>query len=422
MVIYSQPLQTRFLDFLSRYVPEGTAQRLADPISEYLIFTLVAQALVLPLLAYHFGNFSPLFLLANPLILPPQPLVMILGGIALLGSLLNPVLGKALAYLAWPFAAYTNRMVTWLATLPAGNLSISTFSFLWVVLYYLLFFTLTLAKDRKAIFKQFLKPTTLLLTLGCIAFIVWSLTLSAPDGHLMLTLLPDTNSPVLLIETPEGRIVLINGSVRSSTLNQALGQFLPFGHRQIDVLVIPSCRRDDVIGLGGLPGRVEIKQALWICDPETIQTTRQLYLLLEENDIQQDMFEKDAWLDLGNGAKLTMLAVDTNASYLTLEWKNFSALLAFGKPETHTPEIQIPLNLLVLPGNSKADNIHQVDLNHLQVQLVFLPVDAQTLPLPGGLALAELFNDLPLYRSDLFGWLKLSTDGQQLWLNAQHNP
>jgi len=202
LVIYAPPLQARFLDFLSRYVPEDTAQRLAGPISEYLIFTLVAQALVLPLLAYHFGNFSPLFLLANPLILPPQPLVMILGGIALLGGLLNPALGKALAYLAWPFAAYTNRMVTWLATLPAGKLSISTFSFLWVVLYYLLFFTLTFAKDRKALFKQFLKPATLLLALGCIALIVWSTAFSAPDGRLTLTLLPDTNSPVLLVETP----------------------------------------------------------------------------------------------------------------------------------------------------------------------------------------------------------------------------
>ena len=421
LVIYAPPLQARFLDFLSRYVPEDTAQRLAGPISEYLISTLVAQALVLPLLAYHFGNFSPLFLLANPLILPPQPLVMILGGIALLGGLLNPALGKALAYLAWPFAAYTNRMVTWLATLPAGKLSISTFSFLWVVLYYLLFFTLTFAKDRKALFKQFLKPATLLLALGCIALIVWSTAFSAPDGRLTLTLLPDTNSPVLLVETPQGRTILLNGGVRASALNQALGQSLPFGHRQIDVLVIPSCRRDDVIGLGGLPDRVEIKQALWICDPETIQTTRQLYLLLDENDAQQSMFEENAWLDLGNGAKLTMLAVDTNASYLTLEQENFRALLAFGKPETHPWETQTPLSLLVLPGNTKADNIHQADLNHLQVQLVFLPVDAQTLPLSGGLALAELFDDLPLYRTDLFGWLKLSTDAQQLWFNAHYS-
>ncbi|MFH1446127.1 MAG: hypothetical protein ABIG43_01785, partial [Chloroflexota bacterium] len=84
--------------------------------------------------------------------------------------------------------------------------------------------------------------------------------------------------------------------------------------------------------------------------------------------------------------------------------------------------IQTPLSLLVLPGSSKADNIHKADLDHLQVQLVFLPVDSQTLPLTGGLALAEMFDDLPLYCTDLFGWLKLSTDGQQLWLNAQYSP
>ncbi|MCJ7696118.1 MAG: ComEC family competence protein, partial [Anaerolineaceae bacterium] len=146
LVIYASPLQSRFEEFLGRFLKEETIKRVAGPISEYILFTLIAQALVLPLLAYHFGRFSLSFLLANPLILPVQPLVMILGGVALLGGLLNPGLGSVLAYLAWPFAAFTNRVVIWLAGLFPNALTLGSFSVVWVFIYYILFFTLTLTK------------------------------------------------------------------------------------------------------------------------------------------------------------------------------------------------------------------------------------------------------------------------------------
>lgn len=94
---------------------EEISARFSGWIGDYLLVTLVAQASVLPLILYHFQSFSWVFLVANPLILPVQPLVMVLGLLAMTAGLIILPLGKLLAWIAWPFAAYTNRMVFFLA-------------------------------------------------------------------------------------------------------------------------------------------------------------------------------------------------------------------------------------------------------------------------------------------------------------------
>ena len=96
------------------------AQRLSQPVGEYFLFTLAAQLTTLPLILYYFQRFSLVSLMANPLVLPAQPPVMILGGLAaLLGMVFLP-LGQLVAYLAWPFIVYTIRVVELLARLPGA--------------------------------------------------------------------------------------------------------------------------------------------------------------------------------------------------------------------------------------------------------------------------------------------------------------
>ncbi len=61
-------------------------------------------------------------MIANPLILPAQPPVMILGGLAVIVGLIYVPLGQLLAYLAWPFVVYTIRVVELIANIPHGVL------------------------------------------------------------------------------------------------------------------------------------------------------------------------------------------------------------------------------------------------------------------------------------------------------------
>ena len=111
LVLYAEPLTEWFVSFASKRLPETTVQRLVAPVSEYFLFTLAAGFTTLPIIAYHFQRLSISSLPANAAILPVQPPIMIVGGVAvLLGMLIYP-LGQAVAYITWPFVVYTIRIV-----------------------------------------------------------------------------------------------------------------------------------------------------------------------------------------------------------------------------------------------------------------------------------------------------------------------
>jgi predicted membrane metal-binding protein len=140
-VLYAQPLEEHFVQLAARKLTEEDAHKLVGPVSEFFLFTLAAQVMTLPIMAYHFGGVSWITLVANPLILPPQSLVMVLGGLSLLAGLILPGLGQILALISLPFVRYTIRMVTWLARLPGGDLVLPDFhplvagGFLWALIF-----------------------------------------------------------------------------------------------------------------------------------------------------------------------------------------------------------------------------------------------------------------------------------------------
>ena len=134
---------------LEKRLDPTLVSRIAGPIGEYFIVTFAAQALVLPLLVYHFRNVTPLFIVANPLVLPAQPLTMILGLAALSAGLLQPVFGRLVAWIAWPFVAYTNRIVAVLARTAPAMWQFPPIDLFWVFVFFLLVFVMTINKKQR---------------------------------------------------------------------------------------------------------------------------------------------------------------------------------------------------------------------------------------------------------------------------------
>jgi competence protein ComEC len=82
LVLYGTPSQAALASMAGRVLPPAEAQRLASLVGEYFLFTLAAQLTALPVTIAHFQRLSLSALIANPLILPVQPAVMVLGGLA----------------------------------------------------------------------------------------------------------------------------------------------------------------------------------------------------------------------------------------------------------------------------------------------------------------------------------------------------
>ncbi len=106
-------------------------------LGEILLLTLSAQIFVWPVIIYSFGNLSLISPFANLLILPIVPLTMLLGFLAVASFLIFPPLGTLLSWLAFLPLKYETLTVAFLSRLPFSNLSVESFSWLWVVAWYL---------------------------------------------------------------------------------------------------------------------------------------------------------------------------------------------------------------------------------------------------------------------------------------------
>ena len=238
LILYGERFTAGFIRLASRVMPQALAQKLSAPVGEYLMLTLAAQLLTLGVVALHFQRISLSALLVNPLILPVQPLILVLGLLALALGLLYQPLGALFAAAAWPFTLYTVRVVEGFAGLPGGVLALGEVTLpvvLPVVLaFYALLFSLTAWGGR---ITEWLKPRLpaggwlmpgLAGALELAAVLTWQAAFSAPDGRLHLTVLDVSvegrSGAALLVETPTGRRLLINGGPSGVRLSDALGK------------------------------------------------------------------------------------------------------------------------------------------------------------------------------------------------------
>ena len=242
LVLYAEPMAEAFTRLAARKLPQETAKKLAGPVGEYFLFTIAAQITTLPIMAYHFGRISLIAFLTNPVILPVQPPIMTVGGLALILALIWFPLGKIVAMAAWPFGLFTIRAVEFFAQFSGGVINLGDLGLLWVILFYGLLLGLTFGWPRARKWIPAIKPAPLIAALGVITIVIWRAALIAPDGLLHLTLLDVGTGDAILLQTPAGRYILIDGGPSTSLLSDGLGRRLPPFGRELDWLVVAAPR------------------------------------------------------------------------------------------------------------------------------------------------------------------------------------
>lgn len=419
LVLFGQPMEEKFLETAERWLSKEQSQSLLGPISEIFLFSIAAQVMTIPIIAYHFGGISWLALLANPLILPPQSLVMVLGGLALLAGLITPGLGQVFVMMALPFVRYTIRMVTTLSRLPGGDWILPEFHIVWLILFYTILFVFTLLPpiQRLALRRKLLTQNTALLLMSGLVIFVWNRVLTTPDDKLHLTLLDYAGT--VLIQTPQGQSVLVGGGPSPSRLKQNLGQMLPDGDSAIDLLVVGSTAREDLNGLSGILGTHHVEMALWGGNPEANQASRSVYSKLVEIGVPITTFDNAQSLDLGDGLKLHTLWSDGSGALLWLAWDNFSALLPTGKiAQDWLLVSENPDVVLLMDGVSGEDPVLK-QIMQWSPKTILLPLEESDLTLDGHHELIDILEGFPVMNTLEYHWVRISTDGERMWVNGR---
>jgi competence protein ComEC len=431
LILYMEPLQQTTENLLARYFPKWNAQQVIKYFLYYFLLTLAVQLTTLPVMAYQFKQISLVALIASPSITPAQPAVMILGGLAIILSLISFPLGQLAAWIAWPLTAYTIRVVELFDRVPHGTIPFGNFSPAFVLLYFAVLLAFTFAGSRikefiASLYKRFtnLSAITILTALLICAILSWRVVATTSDGKLHITFLDVGSADAVLIQTPGGRHILINGGPTASALSDALGERISLLDRNLDWLIIASTNENEVASLPRVLLRYPPVNVLWSGNQEASFSSRQLEGWLMQQSIPITSVQAGQTLDLGSGVTLKVLDVSPLGSTLLIEWNGFRALLSIGENFDTLDHLQNgkavgPVTVLLLSQSGYAPLTPPEWIRNLDPQLVVISVAAgDQNGLPDQVTL-EALNDYSLLRTDRNGWIEITTDGKQMWTVTQ---
>ena len=404
LLLLASPLQSGFEAWAARHLSTKAAKGLAGPVGEYILFTLAAQVMTLPVVLVHFGRFSWSALLANPLILPVQPLVMELGGLALLAGSLWPPLGTALA---WPLTAYTIRMVEWVAQLPHGAVSTAALPVVWVVLYYGVLAVGLRGRSWLARWKALLKPVLLLGALGIVTLAAWAAALNRPDGRLHVVLLDVPEAQAALVSTAGGGHILVGGAGGANALADALGREMgPFNQR-LDGLLISGNQSAHLAALPAVVERAAPGLALWAQPPADKSATRRLQTALESGAVPAEVLFSGAAVQLDAQATLTVQSQGSTRAGLRLDDQALCVVWAGNRsPQAlSTGQKAAQGCILILAEDDLAEN-SAANWQALR-PLAVLVAGRGPAPLPDN-----------WFSTQANGRIEVSTDGSQVWIEV----
>jgi competence protein ComEC len=424
LILYADPFAQKFLEFSSRVLPLETAQRITQPVSEYVLFTFAAQLATFPVMLFHFHSFSLSTFLANPAILPVQPPIMLAGGLALILGLIWFPLGRVTAPLVYPFVLYTIRVVEWFSTIPFRTFYTGEIGKGWVLLIYLVLAVVTFGGTLLTRFTAVLTPSLIAAGLGLALVISWRGVFNAPDGMLHIFLLDVGTGSALYVVTPSGQKVLINGGPSPKRLSDHLGRRQPPFQRGLNYLLIASPLEQDIDALAGILPRFPPDEVYWLGADSLCWEAENLRNELEKNNIQPIYGEPGQVLELGDGAKITVLSESRRGGTLLIEYKHFRAIFPFGITEEYREEMRMgrdlgEVTLLLLADSGYQSSNPSLWIRNLNPQSFLLSVgikDSQGLPDRG---LIDRLAGYSLLRTDQHGSIQITTDGVQMWVQVE---
>lgn len=442
LVLFVDPLTGFTERLLVRYfgLSESQRTRLLPLLSDAILMTLAAQLITTPLIVGTFGRFSVVSLLTNLFILPVQGWLLTSGGLATLAGMLWQPLGFVLASI--PFAAleWTLIMVFWTATFPYASIEIGPFPTWSIWATYAVGGFLWWLKDHANLLKGKIKSSIsqrgALLWGGILLCVLlpWWISAQRPDGRLHLYVLDVGQGDALLIVSPEGKQILIDGGPDPVPLLAELGDQMPPWDRTIELVILSHADADHLGGLPELLNRYRIDHVM----DSGYQHTTALYSAWSEQLSAQSLQPIPADLGqrwaLGRGAQLEIIAPigepfdgqNNNGVVMRLRYGKFCALLT-GDIEAKAEERLLERRLLnscavlkVGHHGSKSSSIQPfLDAVRPRYALISAGQDNRF-----GHPHAEVLERLeamgiPIFRTDQQGTIHLSTDGEQLWVETK---
>lgn len=442
LMLYAEPFTRWTRRQLLRWLPRKTVRGVMGLLSDAVLVTLAAQVLTLPLMMAYFRQLSLVSFVANALILPAQPGVMIWGGLATLSGMASTAVGQLFGWVAWLFLTYTIVLVRALASLPGAAVAVDVGPGAIIAIYALIAAITWLARQSpeergtwRAVKWVRRVPRALAYGGGVVATLLvvgWGMT--QPDGRLHVTFFDVGQGDAIFIQSPGGRQILVDGGQYPSILNDQLGRQMPFWDREIDVVIATHPDADHVNGLEGVFGRYRV--GLLVTDGSELGESPIYDAVLMAAQAQGTPTHRalaGEVVDLGDGARLELLHPDAvpmadrneNSVSLRLVYGDFSLLLT-GDVEENGEKLmlangRVPRSLVFKAGHHGSRTSSTLSLlQAVQPQIIVVSAGADNHfghPHVEVLERAQAVGAIVL-RTDELGPIQVTTDGRTMWWQA----
>jgi competence protein ComEC len=429
-------------------------------ITDVFAASLAAIVAVGPLIAYNFGVVSLVALPATFFSLPALPFIIVTAALVAFTGLFALLAAQILGWLAWLFLSYFVLVVQGFDALPHSSIEVTTVSTWHILGYYVILagviafvnyrtqlvdFSSKLISRIRKVARGVPKPRLgfsmkwLVLPLLIVAILVWSVVLTTPDDKLHVSVLDVGQGDAILIQTPNGQNILIDGGPDSQKINLELSEKLPFWDRTIDLVVCTQPQADHVTGLVEVLQRYKVKQVL---EPGVSYNTsiyQEWLSLIEVKGIEDNIARVGQEINLGSGIEIEVLNppaslwkgtsddVDNNGVVLRLSWGQVSFLFTADiREEAEFELIMQRANLKstvlkVAHHGSKTSTTSQfLAVVDPEVAVISVGTD-NTFGHPSPDVVERLIDRVGednVYRTDEDGTIEFITDGEALWLIA----
>ncbi len=432
----------------------------ANFVADSFSVTLAAVIFIWPVIAHYFGIISFASPVATLLVLPALPIVIIAGALAATMGLFILPLAQAVGWLVWFFLSYMLVVVNGFAALPLSFTEVEAFSTHLIWIYYLglglslwilsrrqqtTTFLAGLSNSTKPVIAKIassiskLPPKWVVPPLMVIASLVWIAALSMPDGKLHISFLDVGDGDAILIQTPAGQDILIDGGPSPQGITAALGKQMPFWDRSIDLVVLTHPHSDHLTGLIEVVKRYQIGEVLYP-DLEFQSPTYDEWLrAIQEKDIKSTSAQIGQKIDLGEAVFIRVLNppmprlddtgsdINNNAVVLYLSMGELNFLFAADiqwEAEFKLMRRGVNLSSTVLKVAHHGADTSTSDkfLATVNPQLAIIQVGINNnfghpSPEVMGRLNASLKQEY-IFRTDEHGTIEFITDGQRLWVKT----
>jgi competence protein ComEC len=429
-------------------------------ITDVFAASLSATIAVAPLIAYNFGIVSLVGLPATFFALPALPFIIVISALVAFVGLIVSVVAQILGWLAWLFLTYLVSVVHGFDALPRSSIEVATVSPWYVWGYYVILagaiafvnyrtkltgLSSRLTSEMKRVAHGITKPRLgfspkwLVLPLLVVALLVWSIALTQPDGKLHVSFLDVGQGDSVLIQTPNGQNILIDGGPDPQKINLELSKKLPFWDRTLDLVVSTQPQADHITGLVDVLQRYKVDQVLEPGVSYNSSVYQEWCSLVEDRGIEHNLACAGQEIDLGDGVKMEVLNppaslwegtsddVDNNGVVMKVTWGEVSFLFTADIRQDLEFELvgqraNLKSTVLKVAHHGGKTSTASQFLAAVDPEVAVICVGADnSFGHPGTEVLERLTDRLgkdSVYRTDVDGTIEFTTDGERLWITT----